>query len=210
VLASVIGTLVVGAAAAATVTIVESTTVGTPGFCQTALRETADIPFPDGDQAWKNWALLMSVGPKMGTTLNQLCNSGPGVRIADDGYPGTFVIPRQVEQTTFLVAAVCAWSDRWLTAERSGDAPAALRSAGEVASFRQWLPTADAQADWGYLKLQGWLSAAQRAVRAGDVDMVASMFHYLPRGGTVVQSECVIYAPPPSSHNGTAYRRPVI
>ena len=40
--------------------------------------------------------------------------------------------------------------------------------------------------------------------------MVASMFHYVPRGGTAVQSECVIYAPSPSSDNGTAYRRPVI
>ncbi len=208
-LVAAIGTLVVGGAAAATVTIVDSATVGTLGFCPTALREAAGIPFPDGDQAWKNWALLMSVGPKLGTTLTELCNSGPGARIADDGYPGTFGIPKQVEQTTFVIAAVCAWSNRWLTAERSGDTSVASRSAGEVASFRQWLSPADAQADWGYLKLR-WLSAAQRAVRTGNVDVVASMFHYLPRGATPVQGECVGYAPPPSSDNGTAYRRPVI
>jgi hypothetical protein len=209
-LASLIGSLVVGAAAAATVTIVTSTTVGTPGFCQTALREAQDIPFPSGDQAWKNWALLMSVGPKLGTTLNELCHSGAGARIADDGYPGTFVIPRPVEQTTFLLSAVCAWSDQWLAAKRSGDTPAVSRAAGEVASYPRWLSTADSQADWGYLRLQGWLSAAQRAIRAGDVAMVASMFTYLPRGGTAVQGECVEYAPPPGSDDGTAYRRPVI
>lgn len=205
VLASVLSALVVGGAAAATVTILDSNTVGTPSFCQTVLHETANIPFPDGDQAWKNWALLMSVSPKLGTTLNELCNSGPGARLADEGYPGTFVIPKPIEQAAFVSAAVCAWSDRWLAAQKSGDASTAATSAREIAGALQW-PAAQA----GYAGGHHWLPAAQRAVKAGDVDKVQSMFHYLPHGRTVPQGECLIYAPPSDSDNGTVYQRPVI
>lgn len=205
VLASVLSALVVGGAAAATVTIVESNTVGAPSFCQTVLTETAGIPFPGGDQAWKNWALLMSVGPKLGTTLNELCNSSPGARIADDGYPGTFVIPKQVEQSMFVSAAVCAWSERWLAAQQSGDTSTAASAASEVAGALQW-PAAQATSS---LPGSYWLPAAQQAVKAGDVDAVNSMFHHLPQGGTVPQGECLIYAPPSDSDNGTVYQRPV-
>jgi hypothetical protein len=56
ILGSVVGVLAVGAAAAATV--LSTNTAGAPGFCQTVSSETAGIPFPDGYQAWRNWALL--------------------------------------------------------------------------------------------------------------------------------------------------------
>jgi hypothetical protein len=207
VLASVLSALVVGGAAAATVSIVESNTVGAPSFCQTVLNETADIPFPSGDQAWRNWALLTSVEGKSGFTLKELCDSGPGARIADDGYPGTFVIPTPVEQATFVAAAVCAWSDQWLGAKQSGDAATVASSASEVEGALQWPATKAAYA--GTLPIN-WLPAAQQAVQAGDVDTVASMFHWLRNGGTAIQGVCTIYAPPSGSDNGTVYEPPSV
>lgn len=203
-LASVVSALVVGGAAAATVTLVDSNTVGTPSFCQTVLNETANVPFPAGDQAWKNWALLTSVNPTSGTTLNWLCNSGPGTRIADNGYPGTFVIPKPIEQATFVAAAVCAWSDQWLAAQQSGDTSTVASSAGEIEGALQWPATKAAYA--GTLPIN-WLPAAQQAVQAGDVDTVDSLFHWLRNGGTAIQGACTIYAPPSDSENGTVYQQ---
>lgn len=205
VLASVLSVLVVGGAAAATVTIVESNTVGAPSFCQTVLNETAGIPFPSGDQAWKNWALLTSVGPKMGTTLSELCSAGPGARIADAGYPGTFVVPTPVEQAQFVAAAVCAWSDQWRTAQQRGDDATAASAASEIEGAPQWPATKAAYASTVPIN---WLPAAQQAVQARDVATVDSMFHYLPDGGTAIQGACTIYAPPSGSDNGTVYEPP--
>lgn len=132
VLASVIGTLAAGGAAAATAVILSSSTVGAPGFCQTVVSETSEVQFPSGDQAWKNWALLQSVGPPLGATLHQLCDTPTGAHMADDAYPGSFVIPPISEKVQFTVAAFCAWTDEWLTAQSDGDAASASQAASEI------------------------------------------------------------------------------
>ncbi len=204
VLGSVIGALAVGGAAAATATILSSNTVGAPGFCQTTLNATADIPFPSGDQAWRNWALLESVGPKPGTTLHELCDTAAGVHVADDGYPGAFVIPTIGQKVGFVMAAFCAWTDEWLNAQSDGDAATASQSASEIAGALQW-PASQAidrpGSGVGSAQL-AWFVPVQRAVQTDDVSEVASTFEYQARG-TIPASECFSIKPPADSDNGT-------
>ena len=109
------------AVAGAAATVLSTSTAGAPGFCQTVSSETANIPFPDGYQAWQNWALLSSTGPRMGTTMHELCaGTTAGEHVADngvlspDGSPATVVIPPIGEKVQFVEAAFCAWIDQWL------------------------------------------------------------------------------------------------
>lgn len=214
IIASVAGLLAVGAAAAAT--ILNTNIAGAPGFCQTVLSETADIPFPDGDQAWRNWALLSSTGPRMGTTLQVLCGgTTAGEHVADNGVlsptgsPATVVIPPISEKVAFVEAAFCAWTDQWLNAQADENTAAVSQAASEIAGAGQWQATQEINAPDSHVGSQqlAWLIPVQQAVQAGDVSAVARTFAYYPQG-TIPDSECLAAKPPANSDNGTVYDPP--
>ena len=203
ILGAAVAGLAVSVAAAATV-FLNTTTVGTgrPGYCQTAINATTDVPFPSGDQAARNWALLLSAVPKQGATLSQLCagnNVGSAGPNPVTGGPAPEVIGVINVKATFVMVAFCAWTDQWLTAERDGDAAAASSAANEIAGARQWPSTQTVDASSETLD---WLPAAQQWVQAGDVSSVASMFTYSPTA-QIPADECVLYTPPAGSDNGT-------
>jgi hypothetical protein len=210
ILGSAVGVLAVGAAAAATV--LSTSTAGAPGFCQTASSETADIPFPDGYQAWQNWALLSSTVPRMGTTMHELCDTTAGEHVADNGVlspegtPATVVIPPISEKVQFVEAAFCAWTDKWLNAQADGDTAAASQAASEIAGATQWQATEEINAPNSGVSSQqlAWLSPVQQAVQADDVSTVTRTFVYYPQG-TIPDSECLTAKPPADSDNGTVY-----
>ena len=85
VLASVVGGVAVAGAAAAT--MIATDTIGAPGYCQTITNETSGIPFPSDYQSWQDWTMLLEVGPKPGTTLNDLCDPAAGAHVADTVTP---------------------------------------------------------------------------------------------------------------------------
>jgi hypothetical protein len=206
---SAIGVLAVGGAAAAT-NILSTSTVGAPGFCQTAIDATASIPFPAGDQAARNWALLDVVGPKAGTTLHELCDTPAGSHVADGGYPGTSQVSTESEQAEAAMVAFCAWTDQWLTAEQQGDTATESSTANEIAGALQWPasqavdphPVAGASAGTRL----GWFIPVQQAVQADDVAKVSSLFD--PRdlsGPNAIYPNgfCYLNEPPADSDNGT-------
>ena len=213
ILGSAVGVLAVGAAAAATV--LSTSTAGAPGFCQTVSSETANIPFPDGYQAWSNWALLSSTVPRMGTTMHELCDTTAGEHVADDGVlspdgtPATVVIPPISEKVQFVEAAFCAWTDRWLNAQADGSTAEAVQAASEIAGATQWQATQEINAPNSGVGSQqlAWLSPVQRAVQANDVSTVTTTFVYYPQG-TIPDSECLAAKPPADSENGTVYNPP--
>jgi hypothetical protein len=211
VIASAIGVLVVGGAAAATTILTSNTVVGAPGFCQTVLNATADIPFPSGDQAGRNWALLESVGPKPGTTLHELCDTAAGEHVGDGGEPGTTVVSLHSEKVWFVWDAFCAWTEQWLNATADGDTATASQAASEVTGALQWpasqavdphpnpAPNASSQL--------GWLIPAQQAVQADDVAEVTSLFDQQalsdPQANFYPGGFCYWDTPPAGSDNGT-------
>jgi hypothetical protein len=213
IIGSAVGVLAVGVAAAATV--LSTSTAGAPGFCQTVSSETANIPFPDGYQAWQNWALLSSTVPRMGTTMHGLCDTTSGEHVADDGVlspdgkPATVVIPPISEKVQFVEAAFCAWTDQWLNAQANGDTAAASQAASEIVGATQWHATQEINApNSGVSSRQlAWLTPVQQAVQADDVSAVTRTFVYYPQG-TIPDSECLTAKPPADSDNGTVYNPP--
>lgn len=211
ILGSVVGVLAVGVAAAAT--FLSTNTAGAPGFCQTVVSETATIPFPAGYQAWRNWALLQSTGPRLGTTLQELCaGTTAGEHVADDGVlspsgsPATVVIPPISEKVQFVMAAFCAWTDQWLNAQAAGDTATASQAASEIAGATQWQATQEIKQPDSHVGPQqlAWLVPVQQAVGADDVSAVTRTFVYYPKGA-VPDSECLAAKPPANSDNGTVY-----
>ena len=213
ILGSAVGVLAVGAAAAAAV--LSTSTAGAPGFCQTVSSETANIPFPDGYQAWQNWALLSSTVPRMGTTMHELCDTTAGEHVADDGVlspagtPATVVIPPISEKVQFVEAAFCAWTDRWLNAQGDGSTAAAAQAASEIAGATQWQATQEINAPNSHVGSEqlAWLGRVQQAVKADDVGTVTRTFVYYPQG-SIPDSECLAAKPPADSENGTVYNPP--
>lgn len=193
-LASVIGgLLLVGGAAAATLAITYATD-GTPGSCQTLATATANIAFPAEDRAWRNWVLLESINPELGMTLHQACDDPAREYARGRAIESVRVFRGEVAQSAF-----CAWASDWLTAKRSDDAPAASRAAAEIATAIPW-PAANKNAERNRVS---WFVPTQRAVRAGNVATVASMWEPTGHGAQVYQ--CWVYQPPADSDNGTVF-----
>jgi hypothetical protein len=199
VLGSAIGVLAVAGAAAATVAL--TTTDGAAGSCQTLQQAAASVPYPAGDQAWQNWVLLQSLHPKVGDTLNEVCNDPTQQSI--DKAPGTsgssYVENIALYQNEVAMSGFCAWANDWLSAESSGDTATASQAAEKIAGALQW-PASQATdpSDQGTL---GWFIPAQNAVQEGDTAQVASMFSFGGTGG--IGGQCWIYQPPANSDNGT-------
>ena len=209
VVGSAIGVLAVGGAAAAT-TILSTSTVGAPGFCQTAINATASIPFPAGDQAARNWALLDVVGPKAGTTLHELCDTPAGAHVADGGYPGTSQVSTESERAETAMVAFCAWTGEWLGAEQNGDTATESSAANEIAGALQWPasqavdphPVAGASAGTRL----GWFISVQQAVQADDVATVSALFNPQDLSGPNAiypNGFCYLNEPPADSDDGT-------
>jgi hypothetical protein len=202
VLASAAGVLIAGGAAAAT-TILSTTTVGAPGFCQTAINATSDIPFPSGDHAARNWALLQSANIRSGATLDQLCNNPAGAHLDPGGMTGNVQVhvgPIS-EKDVFASVAFCAWAGRWLKAEQIGDTSTASSDASEIFGATQWKSAQDV-ANAGSEALD-WIPSAQHAVESGNVNEVASMFVYYTNANLAPTSVCWAYTPPANSDDGT-------
>jgi hypothetical protein len=209
-LGSVVGLLAVGGAAAATLVLTGGVMDGASGSCQTLMNATANVPYPAGDQAWRNWALLTSPPRRIGTTLQAACND-PSQQSIGGPHQGHYAESIPVFQGVVASSAFCAWADTWLIAERSGDTASEAQAASEIAGALQWpaskaflQPNSANGPLTGGPGMLGWVSAAQQAVQAGNVTEVASMFAS-PRtiGSSPIISECSTYAPPASSHNGT-------
>lgn len=200
VLGSVIGLLAVGGAAAAT-TILASGTIGAPGFCHAAVKATASIPFPAGDQAWRNWALLESANPKLGTTLKEACADPRQRYVAKAPGGGAYLEPIPVYQGEVTTSAFCAWVSEWLNAESAGDTAAASAAASEISGTLQWprARAADHYLEFGF-------GPAQRAVQAGDVADVRLMFAPVgTRSRMPYTGFCTLLVPPANSDNGTVF-----
>jgi hypothetical protein len=214
VLGSVIGVLAVGGAAAATVALTGAVSDGASGSCQALMSATANVPYPAGDQAWRNWTLLISPPRKEGTTLQEACND-PGQRdIYGPAGPKAESIP--IFQGVVAQSAFCAWAEAWLSADQSGDTAGEAQAANEIAGALQWPAsraflqpnTADGPLTGGPGMLS-WLSTAQQAVQAGNVTEVASMFaSSQTTGDSPILSHCSIYMPPANSDNGTVAHYP--
>jgi hypothetical protein len=210
VLASAVGVLVVGGAAAAIVALPDAVSGGASGSCQTLINATANVPYPAGDQAWRNWALLTSPPRKIGTTLQEACND-PSQQSIGGPHQGHYAVSIPIFQGVVAQSAFCAWADAWLSAVSSGDTASEAQAASEIAGALQW-PASQAflQPNSANGPLTGgpgmlsWLSTAQQAVQTGNVAEVASMFDS-PRtiGSSPILSECSIYAPPANSNDGT-------
>lgn len=210
VLGSAIGVLAVGGVAAAATTIFASGTIGAPGFCQAARNATASVQYPAGDQAWQNWVLLESTDPKLGTTLHEACDDATQQYVDKGPDGGTYNMPINVYQGEVAQSAFCAWASDWLGAESSGDTGAASTAAGEIAGALQWpvSRTADPHPEFGPSEgddsdqsTLGWFIPAQRAVLAGDVQQVASMFSIHGTGD--IGFRCWFWQPAANSDDGT-------
>lgn len=209
-LASVVGVLVAGGAAAAIVALPHAVSDGASGSCQTLINATASVPYPAGDQAWRNWALLTFPPRKIGTTLQEACND-PSQQSIGGPHQGHYAVSIPIFQGVVAQSAFCAWADAWLSADSLGDTASQAQAASEIAGALQW-PASQAflQPNSANGPLTGgpgmlsWLSTAQQAVQAGNVAEVASMFDS-PRtvGSSPILSQCSIYAPPANSDNGT-------
>ena len=203
VLASVVGVVAVAGAAAAT--IIATDTIGAPGYCQTITNETSGIPFPSGYQSWQDWTMLLEVGPKPGTTLNDLCDPAAGAHIADNGAPGTYETPAETAQASFARAAFCAWADDWLKAEADGDSATESRAAGEIAGALQWPGSEVANPAQSHISstkiVFRWFIPVQSAVQAGDTAPVAWQFD--PQAANSGGGQCQLATPPADSDGGT-------
>jgi hypothetical protein len=208
VLGSAVAVIVAGGAAAAA-TILSSTTEGAPGYCQAFTQATANVPYPAGGQAWRNWVLLrLAAVAKPGTTLHQLCGGADGTYVKGLGGIATNSVP--VEQGEAAESAFCAWAGEWVSAEGSGDTATEAKAASQIAGALQWPASqaADPHPQWGppqgddldQSKL-GWFIPAQKAVQAGNVAQVAGLFSSQPT--TDWGAQCSIYQPPADSDNGT-------
>lgn len=210
VLASVVGVLVVGGAAAAIVALPDAVSPGASGSCQTLINATANVPYPTGDQAWRNWALLTFPPRKIGTTLQEACND-PSQQSIGGPHEGHYGESIPIFQGVVAESAFCAWADAWLSAEQSGDTASEAQAASEIAGALQW-PASEAFLQpnsangplTGGPGMLGWVSTAQQAVQTGNVAEVASMFDSPQTIGTFpIRSECSFYVPPANSDNGT-------
>lgn len=209
-LASAVGVLVVGGAAAAIVGLPDAVRPGASGSCQTLINATANVPYPTGDQAWRNWALLTFPPRKIGTTLQEACDD-PSQQSIGGPHEGHYGESIPVFQGVAATSAFCAWADAWLSAEQSGDAASEAQAASEIAGALQW-PASEAFLQpnsangplTGGPGMLGWFSTAQQAVQTGNVAEVASMFASPQTVATFpIRSECSLYVPPANSDNGT-------
>lgn len=203
VIGSAVGVLAVGGAAAATTILTATSVVGAPGFCQTAINATSDVPFPSGDQAARNWALLQSANIRPGATLDQLCNDPAGAHLDPGGMTGDVQVhvgPIS-EKDVFTSVAFCAWTKQWLTAEQTGDTVTASSAASEISGAMQWQSAQDVS-NSGSESLD-WIPSAQQAVEAANINEVASMFTYDAQANYEPTSACWAYTPPANSDDGT-------
>jgi hypothetical protein len=238
-LASAVGLLVVGGAAAAT-TILSTYTgqytsgqdvqrfgsgqflrIGATGFCQAAGKLAATVPYPQSDrQAWIDWSLLADVGTKSQITIHQLCDTNGSLsQNADDGTGGDQTT--STLQGTFVQSAFCAWTDAWLRANVSGDTAAVSRAASEIAGALQW-PASQAYDPNPVARTMngnkvegsnlGWFIPVQKAVAAGDFAAVKSAFSISGnwQDGPVYAGECPGYMPNVASDNGTVMTRAML
>ena len=210
VVASAVGVLVAGGAAAAIVALPDAVSDGASGSCQTLINATANVPYPAGDQAWRNWALLTSPPRKIGTTLQEACND-PSQQSIGGPHQGHYAVSIPIFQGVVAQSAFCAWADAWLSAARSGDTASESQAASEIAGALQWpasraflQPNSANGPLTGGPGMLSWLSTAQQAVQAGNVAEVASMFDS-PRtaGSSPILSHCSTYTPPANSDSGT-------
>jgi hypothetical protein len=238
-LASVVGLVVVGGAAAAT-TILSTYTgnytsgsqvqqfgsgqflrIGASGFCQAAGKLAANIPYPAGDgQAWIDWSLLVDVGTNSQITIHELCDtSGSMSQNADAGTGGDETT--STLQGTFVQSAFCAWTDAWLRAKASGDTTAASSAASEIAGALQWPASVayDPHPVARYMtgnkvqgSLLGWFIPVQNAVQADNFNAVRSAFTIddKPQDAPVYAGECPGYMPNAASDNGTVLTRAML
>jgi hypothetical protein len=238
-LASAIGLVVVGGAAAAT-TILSTYTghyttgqdvqrfgsgqflrIGASGFCQAAGNLAANVPYPDGDgQAWIDWSLLTDVGTKSKITIHQLCDTNGSLsQNADDGTGGDQTT--STLQGTFVQSAFCAWMDTWLRAKVNTDTAAASNAATEIAVALQW-PASQAYDPDPIARTMkgnvvegsnlGWFIPVQKAVQADDFAAVKSAFTLGDngQGASVFTGECPGYMPNVASDNGTVLTRAML
>ncbi len=234
-LASVVGLVVVGGAAAAT-TILSTYTgnypsgqqvqqfgsgqflrIGASGYCQAADKLAADIPYPTGDrQAWVDWSLLVDVGTKSEITIHQLCDSNGSLSQNADAGTGGEETTSSV-QGMLAMSAFCAWTDTWLGAKASGDTATASTAASEIAGALQWPASRayDPNPVATYMNgnvvegsLLGWFIPVQKAAQADDVATVKSLFTAgSGQGSLPYAGECAQYVPPAASDNGTVLTR---
>lgn len=216
-IASAIGVLAVGGAAAAASILAGTDTIGAPGYCQSIIDNTSSIPFPPGYQSWRNWTLLMSGSTKAGTTLHEECNDPTQRYVAKAPGGGTYHTSLLGAQLGFTKVAFCAWTDQWVKAEESGDTATASNDATEISGALQWPLSQQLDPDaadhvvgpapvgpFSPGRELGWFIPIQKAVQAGEVDQVKELFNYYATGATnPFPMACWGYKPPADSDNGT-------
>jgi hypothetical protein len=238
-LASAIGLVLVGGAAAAT-TILSTYTgrytsgrqaqtfgsgqflrIGASGFCQAAGKLAAGVPYPTGDgQAWVDWSLLTDVGTNSQITLHELCaTNGSLSHNADAGTGGDQTT--STLQGTFAQSAFCSWMDAWLRAKVGGDTSAASSAAREIAGALQW-PASQAYDPNPVARTMkgnvvegsnlGWFIPVQKAVQADDFAAVKTAFTVPSNGqdASVYAGECPGYVPNAASDKGTLLTRAML
>jgi hypothetical protein len=236
-LASVVGLVVAGGAAAATMILSTYTgqyasgrqvqefgsgqflRIGASGFCQAADQLAANIPFPTGDrQAWIDWSLLVDVGTSSEITIDQLCDTNGSLSHNADAGTGADETTSSV-QGMLAQSAFCSWTDAWLRASVSGDTAAASSAAGEIAGALQWPASQayDPNPVATYMKgnvvegsLLGWFIPIQKAVQAGDSNTVKSLFTVDAQDAPPYAGECAQYMPNAASDNGTVLTRAML
>lgn len=161
-------------------------------FGRVALKETADIPYPPGYEAWRTRLLDLLIGETNG------CGAGSPAGCTQDVSTGAL-------RGNVAATAVCAWVDDWLTAKNDGDAATAQQAAQTIKQAPSWPaistldPHPSASDPYSTAKPQtmfGWLLPVENAIRAGDVDGVQQLFD----GGT--PADCAARVPPAAAGSG--------
>lgn len=214
VLASVLGVLVVGGAAAAATILTTYTgkyvtghdalsigpgqlmRIDAPDYCQAALKLSSDIPYPSGYEGWRTWELLNEGSWQKVTPSGSCENNNP--------YLGVYKVTTGAERGFFAMSAFCAWVSDWQAAESSGNTSEASNAASEIAGALKWPavvaedphPAYPQQEQNGYISTFGWFIPLQNAVQSGDASQVSD---------ALAKSNCPAYVPPAASDGGTVY-----
>jgi hypothetical protein len=135
-------------------------------FRQVALQESADIPYPPGSDAWREWVATSTAAQ----TGNAPCP--PGVK-----GPCMTAVSTGALRGWFARSAFCAWVVDWRRATLAGDHATATRDARVIAGALRWKaitaedphPTTAERYDGGPApSLFGWILPYLPAVKAGD------------------------------------------
>jgi hypothetical protein len=217
-LAGVIGIVLAGGAAAATVALTtytgqynkgwevsaggpgENLLTGAPNFCKAALKLSADIEYPAGYESWRPWVLIAETGqPKVTTTGACGANNAGGE--GADTLASTGAL-----RGWFAMSAFCAWASYWRQAQASGDTTQAADAASVIAGALTWPavvaedphPSSSVTGDLGttHPSLFGWFIPIQTAVANRNTAAVSTLL-------TSNGSSCRLFVPPEDSHGGT-------